>query len=378
MDHNFGLRKFIVGIGALTSAALGLNGVVGIDFSVLMARHGSVYAASNEIAEAVESVKQSVDVVAHRQFVYVRRAEDLPAVAHFIADSLNLAPRQAGLATLGIDAQPRTQGEAAWVLAASSRLDRWTGGGAGDVSAVSSIWARPPAGRIGLATLGTPPWRDLVQGRPIGDTVFPLRLIKDFKGDRADCAAISVDFVAYNRAVRGAGGTIGFGVSDKMEEYARSLKFRSLVDDQQSHQLFSRRLSIQRQVDDFEDAVRMLISNRQGVLIPASSDGSIGNDGLLALVSQEMSQDLSAAIANLCTSLGVEAVIHSIRADKCTAEWLKQAERCLAAMKAARFLGVLGTSKRGICEICKFWVPAKSRQPYLDKQESIFRDCPMA
>lgn len=359
----------------MAAISSGIAGVAGIDFSVLLARCGSVYTAAEKIAEAVTSSRRFAEVAAHRQFIYVKNAQDLGPVAEDLARCLQLESRELGLATLGSGFESCTEAETAWVLAASSRLDRWTKPEAGTVESVSTIWARPHSKWQGLATLGTPPWKDLITKKPIDRIVFPSRLIEKRLTNGPNQVAISVDFVAYNRVVKSPSRLMGYGVSDQMEMHARDAGFESFLDGQMVAPLFRHRTKLQRPVDDFEERAAEIVREKDGILIPASSDGSIGNDGILALVAQGCSDYVQSAFTALGISLGLEVASYATPADVATADWLRQSERCLAAIKAARFLGFQHEACFARCGICELVSTCGENPHYLTKQASIFVNC---
>ncbi|MFJ4207962.1 hypothetical protein ACIPY2_05795 [Paenarthrobacter sp. NPDC089675] len=200
-------------------------------------------------------------------------------------------------------------------------------------------------------------------------------MIENHLANNADQAALSMDFIAYNRAVKSSKGYIGYGVSDKMEEFAKSLHFDSFTNSSLIAPLFKYRTQLQRPVDDFEDGARAIVADRGGVVVPATSDGSLGNDGMLALMPRTSAPAVLAAVTELCSSLGLESAAHMIHASLPTEKWLLQSERCLAAIKAAHYVNRDSVEAIGRCGVCVSLDLNSEDSEYIAKQERIFQTC---
>ncbi|MFF3709479.1 hypothetical protein [Streptomyces phaeochromogenes] len=149
-----------------------------------------------------------------------------------------------------------------------------------------------------------------------------------------------LDILGYNNAVEWRGRRIGVGLRQRMTHALNAAYMSGSTSLEQAlPDVYANRQALQQELLSLVDRWARTLRARQGVAVPTSMDGSVGNDGVVALLPLGMGEQVATELVACARESQFDCV--AVTAEDCDPtdmELMAQAEVCLAARKLAAVL----------------------------------------
>lgn len=229
--------------------------------------------------------------------------------------------------------------------------------------------------------LATPPPVADRRLQPYRKPTLPESLIRTACAQIDTPVLIGQDFIGYANMAPWPNNDVGIGIVQVMKKAILELHDGAGPGAETLRRLHEVRWRLQMDLCDFEVECRALISAfNHAVLVPASPDGSLGNDGLLAVCPAANASQLATRLHMLAHEHAFRPVTIALKhVHPSVGRTLSQLESCLASSKAhAASLGQSPQLHMGVCGKCKTGYPGLTtgtRRIYIDKQRALFATC---
>ncbi|MGW7242096.1 hypothetical protein [Streptomyces sp. NPDC054804] len=146
-----------------------------------------------------------------------------------------------------------------------------------------------------------------------------------------------LDILGYNNAVEWRGRRLGIGLCQRIAHVLNAAdRSGSTSLEHALPDVFANRQALQRELLGLVDRWAGLLRARQGVAIPTSLDGSVGNDGVVALLPLGTGEQAAFELVACARESQFDCVAVTAQdCDPTDMEIMGQAEVCLAARKLA-------------------------------------------
>lgn len=344
--------------------------IVSFDFSGLRNAHGSVYDAAQTIAICAAKLSSGAHVLVYKQFLALSGGPSDMEIIDALAETSGLPPSGISVAEIPPELRDLRGSEAVWwAVFMWARARR----ASGDVRTTWDSVSRDLA-----AVVGTPPPVAPAALRPLRRLTLPAdEVARYFDGSSATRhIAVVQDFVGYNRRTTWGGISVGVGVTDELSRELGESRSFSDVSAADFQRLFVARRRLQEQVDQFELDLRDALRPIPGAaLIPGGADGSLGNDGALIALPENVDPARLALVSGIAEGAGFSPA--TLTLSDAARSVLVSSERCLAAMKASLHVGQQESAQMaGLCRLCRSSkIATAPLDYYLEKQSSIYSAC---